>query len=59
MDPNIGKATIGKERTVAACKHSLPTSCGPHRNRFLEVQTEIRTHMVSDKKTSLYAIVMA
>ena len=26
MDPNIGKATIGKERTVAACKESLPTS---------------------------------
>ncbi len=37
MDPNIGKATIGKERTVAACKESLPTSRGPHRNRFLEV----------------------
>jgi hypothetical protein len=26
MDPNIGKATIGKERTVAECKESLPTS---------------------------------
>ena len=37
MDPNIGKASIGKERTAAACKESLPTSRGPHRNRFLEV----------------------
>ena len=53
MDPNIGKATIGKERTVAACKESLPTSRGPHRNRFLEVQAEIRAHMASDKKTLL------
>ncbi len=53
MDPDIGKATIGKERTVAACKESLPTSCGPHRNRFLEVQEEIRTHMVRDKKNLL------
>ncbi len=50
MDPNIGKATIGKERTAAACKESLPTSCGPHRNRFLEVQAEIRARMASDKK---------
>jgi hypothetical protein len=37
MDPNIGKTTIGKERTVAECKESLPTSRGPHRNLFLEV----------------------
>jgi hypothetical protein len=37
MDPNIGKATIGKERTVTVCRESLPTSRGPHRNRFLEV----------------------
>jgi len=50
MDPNIGKAT-GKERTVAPCKESLPTSRGPHRNRFSEVQTEIRTRVASDKKT--------
>ena len=48
LDPNIGKATTGKERTVAACKESLPTSRGPHRNRFLEVQAEIRAHMDSD-----------
>ena len=34
------KQTIGKERTVAACKESLPTSRGPHRNRFLEVQAD-------------------
>ncbi len=52
MDPNIGKAT-GKERTVTPCKESLPTSRGPHRQCFLEVQAEIRTHMVSDKKTWL------
>jgi len=53
MDPNIGKATIGKERTVGPCKESLPTSRGPHRNRFLEVQAEIRARMASDKKTLL------
>ena len=53
MDPNIGKTTIGKERTVAECKESLPTSRGPHRNRFLEVQAEIRARMASDKKTLL------
>jgi hypothetical protein len=53
MDPNIGKATIGKERTAAPCKESLPTSRGPHRNRFLEVQAEIRARMTSDKKTLL------
>ena len=51
MDPNIGKATIGKERTVAEYKESLPTSCGPHRNRFLEVQAEIRAP--ATKKLSL------
>jgi hypothetical protein len=50
MDPNIGKATC-KERTVTPCKESLPTSCGPHRKRFLEVQAEIRARMASDKKT--------
>ena len=53
MDPNIGKATTGKERTVAACKESLPTSRGPHRNRFLEVQAEIRSRMASDRNTLL------
>ena len=52
MDPNIGKAT-GRERTVAPCKESLPTSRGPHRKRFLEVQAEIRAHMASDKNTLL------
>ena len=50
MDPNIGKAT-GKEMNVVPCKESPPTSCGPHRKRFLEVQTEIRSHMVNDRKT--------
>jgi hypothetical protein len=52
LDPNIGKAT-GKKRTVVPCKESLPTSLSPHRKRFLEVQTEIRVHMVSDKNTLL------
>jgi hypothetical protein len=42
MDRNIGKSS-GKERTVSPCKESLPTSCGPHRKRFLEVQAEIHT----------------
>jgi hypothetical protein len=50
MDPNIGKGT-GKERTVSPSKESLPTSCGPHRKRFLEVYTKIRAHMTSDKNT--------
>jgi hypothetical protein len=40
-DPDIGKEKIGKERTVGTYKESLPTSCGPHRNRFLEVSAEI------------------
>ena len=51
--PNIVKATIGTERTVAVCKESLPTSRGPHRNRFLEVQAEIRSRMASDRNTLL------
>ena len=59
MDPNIGKDTTGKERTVAVCKESLPTSSGPHRNRFLEVQAEIRDRMVSDKKTLLPEVVVS
>ena len=52
MDPNIGKTTIGKERTVGPCKESLSTSRGPHRNRFLEVEKK-SAHMASDKKTLL------
>ena len=53
MDHNIGKATV-KERTVSPCKESLPTSSGPHRTRFLEVQAKIRAHMTSDKQTLLW-----
>jgi hypothetical protein len=41
-----------KERTVSPYKESLSTSCGPHKKRFLEVQTEIRACMTSDKKCS-------
>ena len=52
MDPNIGKAVV-KGRTVTPCKESLSTSCGPHRNRFLEVQPEIHVYMTSNKKTLL------
>jgi hypothetical protein len=52
IDPNIGTTTIGKERTVATCKESLPTSCGPHRNRFLEVRAEIRAYGQRQKKIS-------
>ncbi len=48
-----GIRTWREERTVVTCKESLPTSCGPHRNRFLEVQAEIRGHMDSDKKSLL------
>jgi hypothetical protein len=55
MDPNIGKAT-GKERTVPPCKESLPTSCGPHRKHFFEVQVEICAHMESDKNTFLQEV---
>ena len=52
MDPNIGKAT-DRERTVTPCKESLSTSRGPHRKRPLEVQSEIRSHMSSDRQTLL------
>jgi hypothetical protein len=43
----------GLLQAVAACKESLPTLRGPHRNRFLEVQAEIRARITSDKKTLL------
>ena len=56
--PNIGKVT-GKERTVSPYKESLPTSCRPHRQCFLEVQTEIRAHMTSDKKTLLGGVTVS
>jgi hypothetical protein len=42
MDPNISKATTGKERVVAACADSQSTSRGPNRTRFLAVQAAIR-----------------
>ena len=51
-DPNIGKAT-GTERTVAAFRESQSTSRGPHRNRFLAVQAEIRVRMQCVHKTLL------
>ena len=55
MDPNIGKTTV-KKRTIKPCKESLPTSSGPHRNRFLEAKTEIRDHMTRDKKTLIQEV---
>ena len=51
MDPNISKATTGKERVVAACAESQSTSRGPNRTRFLAVQAAIRVKMQCDKKT--------
>jgi hypothetical protein len=45
MDPNISKATTGKERVVAACAESQSTSRGPNRTRFLAVQAAIRAKM--------------
>ncbi len=50
MDPNISKATTGKERVVTACAESQSTSRVPNRTRFLAVQAAIR-----DKKSSLAA----
>ena len=51
MDPNISKATTGKERVVAACAESQSTSRGSNRTRFLVVQAAIRAKMQCDKKT--------
>ena len=53
MDPNISKATTGKERVIAACAESQSTSRGPNRTRFLVVQAAIRAKMQCDKKTLL------
>jgi hypothetical protein len=55
MDPNISKATTGKERVVAACAESQSTSRGPNRTRFLAVQAAIRAKMQCDKKSLLAA----
>ena len=51
MDPNISKATTGKERVVPTCAESQSTSRGPNRTRFLAVQADIRAKMQCDKKT--------
>jgi len=53
MDPNISKATTGKERVVAACAESQSTSRGPNRTRFLAVQAAICAKMQCDKKSFL------
>ncbi len=55
MDPNISKATTGKERVVAACAESQSTSRGPNRTRFLSVQAAIRAKMQCDEKCLLAA----
>jgi hypothetical protein len=54
MDPNISKATTGRERVVAACAESQSTSRDPNRTRFLTVQVTIPDKMECDKK-SLFA----
>ena len=53
MDPNISKATTGKERVVTACAESQSTLRGLNRTRFLAVQAGIRVKMQCDKKTLL------
>ena len=53
MDPNISKATTGKERVDTACAESQSTSRGPNRTRFLAVQAAIRAKMQCDKKSLL------
>ena len=53
MDPNISKATTGKERVVAVCAESQSTSRVPNRTRFLSVQSVIHVKMQCDKKTLL------
>jgi hypothetical protein len=53
IDPNISKATTGKERVVVACAESQSTSRGPNRTRFLTVQAAISAKMQCDKKTLL------
>jgi hypothetical protein len=53
MDPNISKATTGKERVVTVCAESQSTSRDPKRTRFLTVQEAIRVTMQCDKKTLL------
>jgi hypothetical protein len=53
MDPNISKATTGKERVVTTCAELQSTSRGPNRTRFLAVQTAIRVKMKCDKKSLL------
>jgi len=55
MDPNILKATTGKERVVATCAESQSTSRGPNRTCFLAVQDAIRAKMQCDKKSFLAA----
>jgi hypothetical protein len=55
MDPNISKATTGKERVVVECAESQSTSRVPNRTRFLVVQTTILDKMQCDKKSFLAA----
>ena len=55
MDPNISKATTGKEMVVAVRAESQSTSRGPNRTRFLAVQAAIRAKMQCDKKSLLAA----
>jgi hypothetical protein len=56
MDPNISKATTGRERVVATCAQSQSTSRVPNRTHFLAVQSVIRVKMQCDKKSLLVAV---
>ncbi len=51
MDPNISKATTGRERVVTACAESQSTSRFRNRTRFWVVQVAIRVKMQCDKKS--------
>jgi hypothetical protein len=60
MDPNISKATTGKERVVAACAESQSTSRGPNRTRFLTVESVIKKSLLpaadASKKRNLMVV---
>ncbi len=55
MDPNISKATTGKERVVTVCGESQSTSRDPNRTHFLAEEAAIRAKVQCDKKSLLAA----
>jgi hypothetical protein len=54
MDPNISKATTGKERVVAACAESQSTSCVPNRTEPVFFQYDRNTPKMQCDKKSLF-----